>query len=112
MITLNLQCSPVFVGITNQAEVFFTNPCKVEITGVTYVASLSNAPVDLTFLQEGAVVTVASDGSVLWTDGAPISWGMESGFAVCILFLGTILGIRRVFGWFGGLAGIETGERA
>ena len=112
MITLQLGCSPVFVGFTNAAEQYFTNTGSWDLDGVTYVAALTNAHTDVSFLRSGAVVTVTGGGDVLWSDGPNFSWAVTFGFSMAITTIGVILFFRRLFGHFGGLAGVETGERS
>ena len=112
MITLELGCSPVFVGVTNALEQFYTNMGTFHLDGVTYVAPLTAGHTDVSFLRDGAVVSVTGDGTVFYTDGPDLVWAVSAGFALAITTVGFILAIRRLAGWFGGLAGVETGERS
>lgn len=111
MITLEIGCTPVFVGFTNAAEQVFTNTGTYHFYSISYVAPLVHTNVDMSGVTQGSIVTVTGDGGVFVTPGAPIEWAAGLGFVSAISTVGVILAIRRLFSWFGGLAGIETGER-
>lgn len=95
MITLQ-NSTGIFAG-TLQGELWLPVAGSWPLTNLTYVATGTNAQVDLPVLRDGAVVVVDGAGLVSVVDGPDLIGASVYGFSLAIMTIGLWLGIRFAF---------------